>query len=126
MLGKAVAISISPTLNAEPVRRKIKIDAASEVSALPMVDTSWPVHIKVKLRLRKTANGEGEDTAERVVMNYLSARQVSCQTAGPPRPKEAIAADVKAHRYLRSAVQLFQFVDQIGNHIKAALPESRR
>ena len=50
-LGAAVAISINPTLKAEPVRRKIRIDAAREVSELPIVETSWANQRKLKLRL---------------------------------------------------------------------------
>jgi hypothetical protein len=54
-----VAISIRPTLAAEPVSRKMRIEAASEVSELPMVSTNWPDHIKAKSRRLKTANGDG-------------------------------------------------------------------
>ena len=54
-LGAAVAISISPTKATEPVTRYTRIPAASEVSALPAVETSWAVHSRVKLRLRNTA-----------------------------------------------------------------------
>ena len=51
-------MSIKPTLRAEPVRRKMRIEAASEVSALPIVEISCADHIRLKLRLRKMANGE--------------------------------------------------------------------
>jgi hypothetical protein len=40
----------------------MRMEAAKEVSELPMVSTSWPVHIREKLRRRKTANGEGVAT----------------------------------------------------------------
>src|SRR5574341_816555 len=59
-VGMAVAISIRPTLSAEPVRRNTRMPAASEVRALPIVETNWPVHISVNDRLRKTAKGENE------------------------------------------------------------------
>ena len=51
-------MSIRPTLKAESVARKTRIEAANEVRAVPMVETNWPDHIKVKLRLRNTAKGE--------------------------------------------------------------------
>src|SRR5512136_598903 len=62
-LGAAVAISIKPTLMAELVRRKTRMEAAREVKAEPMVETSCAVHIMEKLRLRKTANGDNLRTA---------------------------------------------------------------
>jgi hypothetical protein len=58
MVGAAVAISISPTLAAEPVSRKTRMDAARAVSELPMVEISWPVHSKEKFRLWKMAKGD--------------------------------------------------------------------
>ncbi|MBI4787207.1 MAG: hypothetical protein HY782_09195 [Chloroflexi bacterium] len=58
-LGAAVAINIKPTLAAEFVSRYTRIEAASDVSELPTVEISCPLHNKVKLRLRKIANGEG-------------------------------------------------------------------
>src|SRR3990172_542519 len=42
--------------------------AASEVSALPAVETNWPVHINVNDRLRKTEKGEmGRELAATVM-----------------------------------------------------------
>lgn len=35
------------------------MEAAREVSELPIVEMSCPLHISEKLRLRKTANGDG-------------------------------------------------------------------
>ncbi len=70
-LGSAVAISITPTLSAEPVRRKIRIDAASEVSALPIVETSCASHSSANERLRNTANGDGCNGWRDVVMPPL-------------------------------------------------------
>jgi predicted small secreted protein len=61
MLGAAVAINISPTLRAEPVIRKTRIDAASEVSALPIVEIDCAVHSNVKAECRNTAKGDGRD-----------------------------------------------------------------
>jgi len=55
------------------------MDAANDVRAEPMVETSWPLHIQAKLRLRKTAKGErGADaTAPAVIFDscfdYLMA-----------------------------------------------------
>src|SRR6266571_9148778 len=57
-LGAAVAISINPTERAEPVMRKMRMPADSDVRALPAVETSWALHSSVKLRLRKIAYGE--------------------------------------------------------------------
>jgi hypothetical protein len=34
------------------------MEAASEVKALPMVETSCPVHIRVKFKCRNTKKGE--------------------------------------------------------------------
>ncbi len=51
----------------------MRMDAASEVSALPAVDTNWPIHIKAKLQLRKTANGD-ETGVRLVAMGHLQTR----------------------------------------------------
>src|SRR5574340_578192 len=66
-LGAAVAISMRPTLMAELVRRKTRIDAASEVSAVPMVEISCPVHNQRKLKFLKILKGEGCVAAGKVV-----------------------------------------------------------
>jgi hypothetical protein len=58
-VGPDVAINIKPTLNAEPVTRYIRIEAARAVSALPMEEISCPIHTRMNERLRKTANREG-------------------------------------------------------------------
>ncbi len=71
-VGAAVAMSISPTLSAEPVSRKTRMPAASSVSALPAVETSWAVHSSVKSRLRKTAYGEGRRAETVAVIATLS------------------------------------------------------
>jgi hypothetical protein len=63
-------MSIKPTLAAEPVSRKMSIEAANEVRELPMVSTNWPDHIKVKLRRRKTAKGDGLRTRVSVVILF--------------------------------------------------------
>ena len=43
-VGAAETISMMPTFSTESVSRKTMMPAASEVSASPMVETSWPVH----------------------------------------------------------------------------------
>jgi hypothetical protein len=70
-MGTAVAINISPTLSAEPVNRKTRIDAASEVRALPIAEINWAVHNNVKDRLRKTANGDGWSELARAATRVL-------------------------------------------------------
>lgn len=70
MVGPEVAISIKPTLNADPVSRKTSTDAAKVVRALPMEETNCPVHMNVKLRLRKIAKGEFDCAF--VILIYLS------------------------------------------------------
>ena len=57
--GAAVAISIKPTLAADPVSLNIKMEADRDVRELPMVSTNWPSHIKAKSRRRNTAKGDG-------------------------------------------------------------------
>src|SRR5687768_10092759 len=61
MVGLDVAISINPTLSAEPVRRYTRMDAASVVSALPIEEINCPSQSNVNERLRKTENIEGAD-----------------------------------------------------------------
>jgi hypothetical protein len=47
------------------------IEAASEVKALPMVETSCPVHIKEKFLWRKTKKGDGCLVATAVVPGVI-------------------------------------------------------
>jgi hypothetical protein len=61
-------MSIKPTLRADPVILNTRIEAAREVSELPIVEISWAVHKKEKSRLRKTANGEIFLSSELVVI----------------------------------------------------------
>ena len=73
-------MSIRPTLSAEPVRRKTRMEAARVASELPMVETSCPNQRKVKFRLRKMASGEGGGCIEAVVIGeprILSLLKVS-------------------------------------------------
>jgi hypothetical protein len=45
------------------------MDAAIDVSELPIVSTSWPVQSREKFRFRNTANGEGEAALDVVIKN---------------------------------------------------------
>ena len=49
----------------------MRMEAASEVSALLAVETNWPIHIKAKLRLRKTANGDGTGDESRAALDAM-------------------------------------------------------
>jgi hypothetical protein len=53
------------------------MDAASEVRALPIVETSCPVQRREKLRFRKTANGEVEAVLD-IVMETSPHASVVC------------------------------------------------
>ena len=53
-----------PTLSAEPVKRYTKIEAASDVRPLPIVEMNWATQSSAKLRRRKTAKGEGRKLTE--------------------------------------------------------------
>ena len=61
-------MSISPTLSADPVTRYTRIDAASDVSAVPIDEISSAVHSSLKDGLRKTDRADGLAWTGSVVM----------------------------------------------------------
>ena len=68
------------------------MEAANDMSAEPMVETSWPDHIRKKLRLRNTENGE---TAMRAAAAIYGASYGHCMQGASAFFRELMAAALR-------------------------------